>query len=154
MRYVGPCEWGFRLALTQESRPGFRVLIAVNVPLALEKAKEEILKAPPKSLDNLVDGLQEEVNKTSKYHQRWSPHTPGTHDYIHGGLSLFAWLMGTILVLVFLRVTYKKGQARLAVQQVPQPGPVQFVAGQGVILPPMDPHVATPAASAATTKSS
>ena len=114
-----------------------RPVVSVDVE-ALEKAKEEILKAPHNSLDNLVDGLQEEVNKTSKYHQQWSPHTPGTHDYIHGGLSLFAWLMGTILVLVFLRVTYKKGQARLAVQQVSQPAPVQFVAGQGVILPPRD----------------
>ena len=127
-----------------------RSVVSVDV-LALERAKEEIRKAPPNSLDNLVDGLQEEVNKTSKYHEQWSPHTPGRHDYIQGGLSLFAWVVGTILVIIFLRVTYKKGQARLAVQQPLQPAPVQFGVGQGVILPSVNPHLETPAASATTT---
>ena len=125
-------------------------MVSVDV-LALERAKEEIRKAPPNSLDNLVDGLQEEVNKTSKYHAHWSPHTPGRHDYIQGALSLFAWSMGIILVIIFLRVTYKKGQARLAVQQPPQIAPVQFGVGQGVILPPVNPHLETPAASATAT---
>ena len=86
------------------------------------------------SLDNLIDSLEVGVNETSKYHQAWSPQTPGNHDIIHGSLSLFAWTLGAVLVVVFLWVTYRKGQSALAAQ----PGPVQFVAGQGVVLPPIN----------------
>ena len=42
--------------------------------------------------------------------------TPGTHDIIHGSLSLFAWTLGAVFVVVFLWVTYKKGQSALAAQ--------------------------------------
>ena len=66
------------------------------------------------------------------------------------GLGGQPWLYGNSysfyvkFVVVFLWVTYKKGQSELAAQ----PGPVQFVAGQGVVLPPVN-QLAEAAAPAA-----
>ena len=122
-----------------------RPAITVN-PKALEKAIEDIDNAPANSLDNLVDGLEEGINKTSKYHTKWSPQTPGTHDYVHGGLSLLAWTIGAVVIAVFLWVAHKRGKTMLAAQ----PGPVHFVAApQEVILPPANQMVgaAIPAAA-------
>ena len=59
-----------------------RPVVSVD-PKALKKAREDILSAPVKSLDNWVDSLEVGINETSRYHMQWSPQTPGTHDYIH-----------------------------------------------------------------------
>ena len=126
---------------------------AINVnPEALKKAIEDIDNAPANSLDNLIDGLEDGINETSKYHKRWSPQTPGTHDYVHGGISLFAWTVGAVVIAVFLWVAHKRGKTTLAAQ----PGPVHFVAGQQeVVLHPVNQPVeaaipaAVPAAQAA-----
>ena len=89
-----------------------RPVITVN-PKALEEAIEDIDNASLETLDNLIDSLEVGVNQTSKYHQAWSPQTPGNHDIIHGSLSLFAWTLGAVFVVVFLWVTYRKGQSAL-----------------------------------------
>ena len=62
-----------------------RLVITVN-PKALEEVIEDIDNAPIKSLDNLIDSLEVDVNQTSKYHEAWSLQTPGTHDIVHGSL--------------------------------------------------------------------